>query len=509
MIDLNTIQKLDTSLGHFRFKKFGPDTYLITNDIGRFHFLSEDDFKHFITGSLDTGSQIYSDLKEKFFIKDPEQEYISKNIELFSERNSFLKFGPSLHIVIPTLRCNHSCIYCHASAGTEQAEGLDMDMKTAKNVVDTIMKTPNKSISIEFQGGEPLLNWEVVKFIINYATEKNKIEKKQLLITIVSNLTVLDQEKLQFLVDHNVAFCTSLDGGEQLHNFNRVYAHGNSFQEVTSWIQKINEAYREKYDTQTKRNYFRVGALTTITRKTLEGENYKELVDTYIDLGLKSVHIRYLNPYGFALNAKEKIWYSPQEFIDFYRKAFDYILEKNYSGTLFAERGATIYLTKMLHDRDPNYLDLRSPCGAAIGQIAYHYNGDAYTCDEGRMLARMQDDMFKLGNVNENNFEELINNDTTKSVCFASCTDALPGYDDHVYKPYMGVCPAFNYQVYGNVFQPMTANDKFKMDEAIIDYLFEKIQNKKNHDIFLEWIDKVGEMGTIDKYILEKRLCSG
>ena len=48
---------------------------------------------------------------------------------------------------------------------------------------------------------------------------------------------------------------------------------------------------------------------------------------------------------------------------------------------------------------DPNYLDIRSPCGAGIGQIAYSYDGKIYTCDEGRMLGGMGDDIFCIGNV--------------------------------------------------------------------------------------------------------------
>jgi hypothetical protein len=67
----------------------------------------------------------------------------------------------------------------------------------------------------------------------------------------------------------------------------------------------------------------------------------------------------------------------------------DYILELNKKGINFREMLSGIYLSKILTDRDPNYLDERSPCGACIGQVAYNYDGKIYSCDEGRMLARM------------------------------------------------------------------------------------------------------------------------
>jgi len=486
MLDLKTINNLDTkTVGYFRFKKFDQDDYLLTNDVGKYVFVKENDFKKFITGKLTAKDKIYQELKDNLFFKD--KDYQNKLIANFREKNSFLKFGPSLHIIVVTLRCNHHCIYCHASAGNSDDKSLDMDMATAKKVVDLIFKTTNDAIAIEFQGGEPLLNWPVVKFIVQYAREKNKLEKKDLQIRLVSNFSLLDEGKMNFLMDNKVYFCTSLDGDEETHNYNRIYTHGNSWQEAANWIKKINQAYKDKYKGK-KKNYFRVGAVITVTKKTFE--NYKKVIDTYIDLGFKSIYLRYLNPYGFALNAKEKIWYTPAEYIEFYKKTLDYILEKNYQGRLFSDVTAISYLTKILYNKDYNNLDLRSPCGAGIGQLAYNYNGDVYTCDEGRMIARMGDDMFKLGNINQNSLEQLINNDSCKSICLASCTNGLAGFSENVYQPYLGVCPVYNYSLYGNIFPAMKNNFKWQIDEQILDYLFEKLKNRKNKDIFSEWLRK-------------------
>ena len=485
MLDLKTIEKLDwKTVGFFRFKKFDND-YLLTNDVGKFVFINESDFKKFIIGKLDIKSNIFKELSENLFILD--KNYAKGLIEDFRKKYSFLNFGPSLHIIVVTLRCNHNCIYCHASAGKSQDKGLDMDLATAKKIVDTIFKTTTNAVAIEFQGGEPLLNWPVVKFIVQYAREKNKLEKKSLQIRLVSNLSLMDEEKMNFFIDNEINFCTSLDGDEETHNYNRVYTDGNSFEETVKWIKKIQAVYTKKYKGK-KKNYFTVGTLITVTRKTLA--NYQKVVDTYLGLGIRSIYLRYLNPYGFALSAKEKIWYTPEEYIKFYKNTFDYILKKNYQGRLFMEATAVTYLRKILLQEEPNNLDMRSPCGAGIGQLAYNYNGDVYTCDEGRMISRMGDEMFKLGNVNANSFDQLINNNLCKSICSASCTFGLAGFSEDVYQPYIGVCPVYNYSLYGNLFPAMANNFKWQIDKQILDYIFVKLKNKKNKDIFREWIKR-------------------
>ncbi len=486
MLDLKTINNLNKEkVGFFRFKKFDKDNYLLTNDVGKYVFLAEADFKKFITGKLKKQDKVYKELKENLFIKD--DSYQPELVSQFSQKNNFLNYGPSLHIMVVTLRCNHRCIYCHASAGDVKDKSLDMDMPTAKNIVDLIFKSNNQALAIEFQGGEPLLNWPVVKFVVAYAREKNKLEKKDLQLRLVSNFSLLDQKKMKFLMDNQVLFCTSLDGDEETHNYNRIFTEGNSYTETVKWIKKINQAYKDKYKGK-KKNYFRVGAVITVSRKTLK--NYKKVIDTYLDLGFKNIYLRYLNPYGFALQAKEKIWYTAEEYIDFYKNSLDYILEKNYQGKHFYETTAITYLFKILLNKDRNNFDIRCPCGAGIGQLAYNYDGDVYTCDEGRMISRMGDDMFKLGTVAENNLEELLNNNLCKSICLASCSNGLPGYEKNVYQPYLGICPVYNYSVYNNIFQAPQNNIKFKIDEAIVEYLFTKLQNKKNKDIFEEWLRK-------------------
>jgi len=465
-------------VGFFRFKQLGQDC-LLTNDAGDYVYLKPSSFDRLLEGKLDKGCREYNILKEKGFICD--NANVDRIIEKYRLKNAFLGRGTSLHIIVVTLRCDHICVYCHASAQNIKSINLDMEIDTAKQVVNRIFESPGPDIVIEFQGGEPLLNFDTVKFIIEYAQEKNKMINKKLLISLVTNLSTMNNERLKYLCKKKISLCTSIDGPEALHNKNRkVLFQLNSYKNTIRWFKTIQREYFGKV-------IYRPNALATITRYSFSYP--EEIVNEYVKLGLEGIHLRQLNPFGLAKKAWQRIGYSAQEFIDFYKKAFDYILELNLKGKIFYERTARIFLMKILTDEDPGYFDLRSPCGAGIGQLAYNYNGDVYTCDEGRMMSRMQDESFKLGNVKQNSYHDFINTDTVKAVCTASVLDILPGCAVCVYKPYCGVCPIYNYVQNGNIFTQMPNNERCRVNMAILDYLFEKLKDKKIGKIFRKWID--------------------
>jgi len=469
------VQKPSKDLGFFRFKKLGSQ-YLLTNDLGEYVFLSENNFTELVKRGGQAKIEQLKQLGEKGFLKKGLDE--AGFIKRYAAKNRFLRQGPSLHIIILTLRCNHKCLYCHASAENLKRTELDMNKTTAKAVVETIFNSPSQDLTIEFQGGEPLVNWPVLKFIVDYAQKKNKKAGKNLLITIVSNLSLMDKAKLDWLFKRRVIFCTSLDGPEFLHNKQRIFSDGNSYKNVAEWIRTI----RKKYQTIG----YRINALTTITKHSLPF--WKEIVDSYIELGLPTIFLRVLNPFGLAQKTADQIRYSPQEFIEFYRKSLDYIIELNLRGKKIREGYAVITLQKIFGDADPNFLDLRSPCGAGIGQLAYNFNGDVYTCDEGRMLNRMGDDSFKLGNVLKNSYQEIVSHQVVKSCCIASTLEGLPECFNCAYKPYCGTCPVFNYKEQGNIFPQIPNNERCKIFKGIFDYLFEKLKNKESLKVFHNWL---------------------
>jgi len=467
-------------VGFFRFKPLAKD-YLLTNDAGDYAYLGAATFEGLLQGKLDCKCGQYEFLKEKGFIRSDDVG-LANVIEKCSSKNAAFGRGTGLHIIVVTLRCDYACIYCHASKSNIWAKGMDMDIETARLTVDRIFECPNPSITIEFQGGEPLLNFDTVKFIIEYIQEKNKKAKKDILISMVTNLSVMNDEILSYLCKKKISLCTSIDGPEEVFNENRKsLSHNNGYKHTIKWFKKIQKKYF-------RRVIFRPNALTTITKYSLL--YWKEIINEYIKLGLEGVHLRPLNPFGLARKTWKRIEYTADEFIDFYKKSLDYIIAKNSKGKFFYERTARIFLTKILSSRDPNYFDIRSPCGAGIGQLAYNYNGDVYTCDEGRMVSRMGDEAFRIGNVADSTYKDFIKSETVKAICVASTLDVLPGCSVCVFKPYCGVCPIYNYIEEGNIFSQMPNNDKCKINMAILDYLFDKLRNPKIKNIFKKWITK-------------------
>ena len=458
-----------------RFKKLG-DKYLVTNDVGRYVLLTPELFECFMGGTLNENSEAYQDLTGKDFVKG----YLDRKglVEKYRQRNSFVFLGPSLHIVVVTLRCNYRCIYCQASSRELKEKGYDMDIPTARKVVDTIFCSSSNIITIEFQGGEPLANWPAVKFIVEYAREKNKTARKSLLITLVSNFSLLTEERYNFLTKNRVIFCTSLDGPEELHNKNRPWPGGNSYQATVSWIKKIQK--RQEKDS----NLYHLSALLTVSKFSLKYP--KEIIDTYIKLGFSGIHLRPLSFLGLSGKMRKEIGYTAEDFLKYWRETMDYIINLNLKGKSFQERGSRIMLQKILTDQDPGFLDLRSPCGAGIGQMLYNYDGKVYTCDEGRMIG---DDTFLIGNVKKDSYKEMVSHDTVKSMCVASLLDNLP-CDNCVYKPYCGVCPVLNYALYGDVFASLPNNERCKLYQGMLDYLFEKLQNKRIKTVLKSWIEE-------------------
>ena len=176
-------------INNYRTRKLSRSN-LVSTDDGSWIFLNDaellklknEDFNIYLAAKLKKAGIILTKNKEEV-------------IEKTGKRLHYLFRGASLHIVVPTLRCNYKCIYCHASSKYCNSKKYNMDKSTAKNVVDFIFQTPAKSITIEFQGGEPLMNFEVVKYITEYSMKKNDAEKKDIKIIIVSNLSLIENNK--------------------------------------------------------------------------------------------------------------------------------------------------------------------------------------------------------------------------------------------------------------------------------------------------------------------------
>lgn len=482
MLDIKKIKNTHTdTLGFFRFKKFDDESYLITNDAGKYEFLTNEEFENFLSWKIQEWEK-YEELIKKGFIKN--EEYEKKMVGSYLLKNHFVWVWPTLHMIVTTLRCNHKCKYCHAAVAPMTAKEFDMSIETAKKVVDTIFYTNAPSLTIEFQWWESLVNYEVVQYVTEYASVKATHLKKQLSFSLVSNLTLMTEDKLTWLLDHGVDICTSLDGDQLVHNSNRSWFDGNSFEKVTYWMKRVDE---EKQ----KRGMGKIGALLTVTKETLP--KYKEIIDTYISLWLDGIFLRWLNPYGFAAADMKTLAYETDEWIYFYEKSLDYILDINKKGRFFKESITSVYLMKIFSAKDPAFMDIRSPSGLAVWGIWYNYDGKIYASDESRMLGRMGDDSFFLTDVwedPETNYKNMIQSDVAKASIQSSTLDGLPGYNDHVYKPYLWVDIIHNYKTTGNLYNPMPKDEKMRIQIAILDYIFKKLRNPEDRAIFMDWIDE-------------------
>lgn len=462
-------------LNYFNFKPF-RDKILVTNDFGNYDFLSPEDFALFVRDSLPNTHPSYGELEEKLFLYEGEIElFLRKAQEAAKYGKRYLYSGTSLFIFAVTGWCNAKCVYCQARDGSRASCG-QMTAEMADKALDISFSTPAHSINIEFQGGEPLGNFEVIQHIVVKAEARAEVCGKEIMFSLVSNLSLLTNEMLNFIKTHNIHLSTSLDGGKKLHDLNRPMRDGRSaFDLLQQRVRMVREAGVV------------LGAIQTTTKATLS--NSQTLIDTYLALGMTSIFIRPLTPLGAANEGWNEIGYLPEEFVGFYRECLQYLLQVNRNGRYISEGHARIFLSKIFYGDAVNYMELRSPCGASIGQMAFYHDGNVYTCDEGRMLAEMGDQSFKIGTL-DNTYDELIDSPVCKTACAASVLECLPECCDCVYQPYCGVCPVINYALSGDVFAKAPRNFRCQLYQGMLDVIFEILQNGNGQDIeiFKSWV---------------------
>lgn len=457
---------------------------MLVNEAGDFHFLGTDLFESLINYELNPTSIEFLNLKGKHFITDTS---LSPVINLLAtklrSKQAYLKNFTALHMVVVTLRCNHRCDYCHASSQAPAHKKWDMDSKTALNVVRTIMETPSPVVKIEFQGGEPLLNFEVVRFIVKEAKKLNRKKRKNLSFVICTNLTLLDEHVLFFLKKEGISISTSLDGPKLIHNHHRIMRSGESSYDY--FLKKLSLA-------RTVLGGENISALMTTTKTNLS--NLKSVIDEYVRLNFKSIFIRPLNPYGNAVldSQKQSLDYPIEEFVEAYKKALLYIIKLNLQGIYLEEVYATILLSRILTPFSTGFVDLQSPTGAGISGVIYDYNGDVYPADEARMLAKMGDRKFFMGNVNHDPYLKIFESDILRKLVKVSCVQTLPGCHSCAFQIFCGSDPIRNYATQGSLEGHQPTSGFCVKNRGIIQFLLELIYegNPDIMDVFWSWITK-------------------
>ena len=118
---------------------------LITNTEGNFLVLSKEDFVRFAEGEVPKETELYRRLAERNFVR---AELDARRMtERLRARKTFLHAGPNLHIAVVTLRCNETCVYCHASRADMTATHTDMSKETASKVVDLVFESTNPGVT--------------------------------------------------------------------------------------------------------------------------------------------------------------------------------------------------------------------------------------------------------------------------------------------------------------------------------------------------------------------------
>ena len=462
----------------FNFTRIDQVRYLVSNDAGDYFVLRREELIDFVNGELSQESEIYRNLRARHFLYDEESD-AAIDLLAIKIRTKFAKVRnfTSLHLFVVTLRCDYSCPYCQVSRQTEDEKSFDMSEETALQGIDFVFKSPSPSVKIEFQGGEPLLNFSLVKFIVEKAEERNKSEKRDLEFVIATNLSFIDEGILGFCEEHGIYISTSLDGPAPLHNANRPRRGKDGHKKTLEGIQKVQERLGPDH----------VSALMTTTRASLDYP--RQIIDEYLDAGFRSIFLRPISPYGFALKTRQAEKYNFERFFEFYQEAMDYILDINRHGVDFVEQYSSLVLTKLLSPFPTGYVDLQNPAGIGISAIVFNYDGGVYASDEGRMLAEMGDETFRLGELGEQTYEEIMLNPNLHGALEESITFSSPECSECAFQPFCGSDPVYHHATQGDWVGHKEFSAFCERTKKVTGYLIRKLEDSpEDAEILQSWV---------------------
>ncbi len=464
----------------FRFTPLDSENYVLSNQAGEYLVLDRPALTEFVEHRLVPTHARYGDLKGKhFFLDDDSTVPIDLLALKVRTKHHRLPHFTALHMFVVSLRCEHSCPYCQVSRQSDDRRTFDMSEDTADKALDLVFRSPSPNIKIEFQGGEPLLNFELIRYIVHKAEVKNQTAARNLQFVIATNLALVTDEVLDFCRDHRIQISTSLDGPKDLHSKNRPRPGGDSYERAVAGIHKARAALGRD----------QVNALMTTTQASLG--RVREIIDEYIAQGFSGVFLRTLSPYGFAIKTKSYASYGPERWLEFYKDGLAYILELNKQGHFFIEHYTATILEKMLTPFDTGYVDLMSPAGMGIAAVIYNYNGEVYASDESRMLAEMGDKTFVIGNVQTNTYEEIFLSDKLLDPLEASFAGSVPMCSDCAFEPYCGADPVFHHATQGDFVGRKPTSAFCSRNMAIFRHLISLMNNDaETREIFQRWIGR-------------------
>ncbi|PXW26424.1 His-Xaa-Ser system radical SAM maturase HxsB [Paraburkholderia caballeronis] len=466
------------SLLPFNFTRLDSERYVATNMVGEYVTLDRGNLERLVGHELHPAETLFRELRAKHFIevqgdRSPRELLALKTRTRYQRLPNFT----NLHIFVATLRCDHSCPYCQVSRQSEDRAAFDMSYEIADHALDLMFRSPSPALKLEFQGGEPLLNFDLVRYIVEKAEQRARIASRELEVVIATTLSLATQKILEYCRDHHILLSTSLDGPANLHNRNRPRPGRDSYERYLQGLQKAREIV----------GFDRVSALMTTTQHSLS--RVREIIDEYVTHGFDGIFLRPLSPYGFAVKTKTIDGYDLPRWLDFYFEGLEYVLELNRSGVPFREHYAALVLQKMLTSNDPGYVDLMNPAGIGTAAVVFNYDGGVFASDEARMLAEMGDTTFKLGNVLENSYEDIFLSEQLLGALEDSFTLSVPMCSECAFEPFCGADPIYAHAVHGDVVGRKPSSDFCRRNMTIFRRLIAMMESDSStKDIFQSWV---------------------
>lgn len=460
-----------------RFDRLDDGLYLVTNDVGEYVRLDRASLEALVHHRLDPRSDAYSALKSRHMLYDTDDSVALDLLALkYRSRAEPIAAFTGLHLFVVTLRCDHACPYCQVSRRPEDGGDFDLSAEHAEKAIEMMFRSPNRDLKVEFQGGEPLLNLPRVAHIVERVTSLNARHGRNVQFVLASNLSRLDQEVLSFCRRHDVHLSTSLDGPADLHDAQRPTRGGGSHARTVEAIQRAREVLGPD----------RVSALMTTTPASLP--RVEEIVDEYVRLGLPSVFLRSLSPYGFAAKSLVRR-YGPRDWLRFYERGLAHVLSVNARGYPLREDFTAILLQKILSPMGSSYVDLQSPAGIGIGALVYNYDGSVYASDEGRMLAEMGDHSFRLGHLDRDSYEVMMTSDALLGPLTESLLESAPGCSDCALLPYCGADPVYHRATQGDPLGHKAFSDFCAKQTGAIRHVIHLLEtDEAAREILLGWV---------------------
>ncbi|MBQ8879733.1 MAG: thioether cross-link-forming SCIFF peptide maturase [Clostridia bacterium] len=289
--------------------------------------------------------------------------------------------------------CNLNCSYCFASQGKYHGERAVMSYEVGKRALDFLIENSGSrhNLEVDFFGGEPLLNFDVVKQLVAYARSIEKKHNKNFRFTLTTNGVLIDDDVIDFANRECSNVVLSLDGRREVHDRFRVdYQGKGSFDKIVPKFQRLVEARGGK-------NYYMRGTFTHYNPDFLED------IKAMLDLGFRELS---MEPVVAAPGDEAELTSSDIEIVkEQYEKLAELMKEYRRKGDPF-----TFYHYMIDLKGGPCIYKRISGCGSGTEYMAVTPWGDLYPCHQ-----FVGDEKYLLGNI----YDGVTNNAAQKE--FASC----------------------------------------------------------------------------------------